>query len=106
MDNGGIFYKKKPGVNGGLSYRYITDRPANEDNSIVAKGYFLLDGSLNYTKAKYEVGVAFENITDTKWNEAQFATTSQLKNETAPVTELNFTSGVPFSFRFKVAVFF
>jgi hypothetical protein len=29
-------------MNGGITYRFIKSRPANEDNSIVAKGYFLL----------------------------------------------------------------
>ena len=38
---GGLYYKAKQGFNGGLNYRYITNRPANEDNSVVAKGYFL-----------------------------------------------------------------
>ncbi|MEO6489561.1 MAG: TonB-dependent receptor [Ferruginibacter sp.] len=103
---GGIFYKRKEGLNGGLTYRYIKDRPANEDNSIVAKGYFLLDASINYSKPKYEVGIAFENILNKEWNEAQFATESRLKNETAPVTELNFTPGIPFFIRAKFAVFF
>ena len=103
---GGIFYKKKEGFNGGISYRYIKNRPANEDYSVVAKGYFLLDGSLNYTKPKYEIGLALENIFNVKWNEAQFETTSQLKGEAAPVTELNFTPGIPFFIRAKFAVFF
>lgn len=103
---GGIFYKPRNGFNGGLSYRYIKDRPANEDNSIIAKGYFLLDGSFNYTRPAFEVGVALENIFNIDWNEAQFATTSQLKGETEPVTELHYTPGNPFFFRFKVAIFF
>ena len=103
---GGIFYKQKQGFNGGLSYRYMKDRPANENNSITAKGYFLLDGSFNYTQPKYEVGLSLEKILNTDWNEAQFATTSQLKNETTPVTELNFTPGTPFFFKAKLAVFF
>jgi outer membrane cobalamin receptor len=103
---GGIFYKKKEGLNGGLTYRYIKDRPANEDNSIIAKGYFLLDGSINYTRSKYEIGLAIENILNTEWNEAQFATESRLLNEPAPVTELNFTPGIPFFIRGKIAVFF
>ena len=103
---GGLFYKKDRGFNGGLSWRYIKDRPANEDNSIVAKGYFLLDGSFNYTQPKYEVGLAVENIFNVKWNEAQFATESRLRHEAAPVTELNFTPGTPFFARMKVAVFF
>ena len=103
---GGLYYKAKLGFNGGINYRYITSRPANEDNSVVAKGYFLLDASINYTKPKYEIGIALENIFNTKWNEAQFATTSQLKNETAPVTELNYTPGSPVFARLKLAFFF
>ena len=103
---GGLFYKAKQGFNGGITYRYITSRPANEDNSIVAKGYFLMDASINYTKPKYEIGFAFENIFNVKWNEAQFATESQLKNEIAPVTELNYTPGNPIFARVKLAFFF
>lgn len=103
---GGIFYKKKEGFNGGMTYRYIKDRPGNENNTIVAKGYFLLDGSINYTRQKYEAGIAIENILNTEWNEAQFATESRLLNEPASVTELNFTPGIPFFIRAKFAIFF
>ncbi len=103
---GGLFYKAKEGFNGGLTYRYIKSRPANEDNTITAKGYFLLDAAVNFTKPKYEIGFALENIFNVKWNEAQFATESQLKNETMPVTELNYTPGTPFFARLKLAVFF
>ncbi len=103
---GGLFYKAKRGFNGGLSYRYIKDRPANDNNSITAKGYFLLDGSLNYTQKHYELGIALENMLNATWNEAQFATESRLRNEPAPVTELNFTPGTAFFARLKLAVFF
>lgn len=105
---GGLFYKNKTGFNGGLSYRYIANRAANEDYSITALGYTLLDGSINYTQPKYEIGVALENILNVKWNEAQFATESRLKNEPtgSSVTELNFTPGTPFFARVKLAVFF
>ncbi|MCY7421659.1 MAG: TonB-dependent receptor [Chitinophagaceae bacterium] len=103
---GGLFYKQKEGFNGGLTYRYIKDRPANEDNSIIAKGYFLLDGSINFSQPKYEIGLAVENVFNIDWNEAQFATESRLKNEPANVTELNYTPGIPFFIRAKFAVFF
>jgi TonB-dependent Receptor Plug Domain/CarboxypepD_reg-like domain len=103
---GGLYYKAQKGFNGGINYRYIKNRPANEDNSIVAKGYFLLDASVNYTRSRYEVGLAFENIFNIKWNEAQFATESRLRNEPAPVTELHYTPGTPFFARVKLAVFF
>lgn len=103
---GGIYYKAQKGFNGGIGYRYIKDRPANEDNSIVAKGYFLLDASINYTRSRYEAGLALENILNTKWNEAQFATESRLYNEPNPVNELHFTPGTPIYARLKLAVFF
>lgn len=103
---GGLYYKAKQGFNGGINYRYIHSRPANEDNSIVAKGYFLSDASVNYTRPRYEIGVAVENIFNVKWNEAQFATESQLQTEPAPVTELNYTPGNPVFARLKLAFFF
>lgn len=65
-----------------------------------------MDASVNYTKPKYEAGVAIENMLNTTWNEAQFATESRLKGEPAPVTELHFTPGIPFFARIKLAVFF
>jgi outer membrane receptor protein involved in Fe transport len=73
---------------------------------VIAKGYFLLDASLNYSQPKYEVGVSFENIFNVEWNEAQFATESRLMNEPNPVTELNYTPGTPFFAKVKLAVFF
>jgi hypothetical protein len=103
---GGLFYRPKQGLNGGISYRLIKDRPANEDASIIAKGYFVMDASLNYLKPKYEFGIAIENLVNTTWNEAQFATESRLKGELASVTELHFTPGIPFFIRAKFAVFF
>lgn len=105
---GGLFYKNKEGFNGSLTYRYIKNRPANEDNSIVAKGYFMVDAAINYTKPKYEIGLAVENIGNIKWNEAQFATESRLQNEPmgSSVNELHFTPGTPFFIRAKLAVFF
>jgi hypothetical protein len=103
---GGLFYKREHGFNGSLTYRFISDRPANEDNSIVAKGYTLLDAAVNYTQPRYEVGIAIENLLGAEWNEAQFATESRLMNEPAPVTELHFTPGTPFFIKMKLALFF
>ncbi|MBV9963246.1 MAG: TonB-dependent receptor plug domain-containing protein [Parafilimonas sp.] len=103
---GGIYYKTKYGINGGISFRYIKDRPANEDNSIIAKGYFVTDASVNYKTPKCEIGIAIDNVFNTNWNEAQFATESRLYDEPAPVTELNFTPGNPFMIRARLSVFF
>ncbi len=103
---GGLNVKAKNGVNGSIRYRFIKNRPANENNSVVAKGYTVADASINYTKKKYEIGLLAENIFNTKWNEAQFDTESRLKNEANPVSELHFTPGNPFNMRLKLALFF
>lgn len=94
---GGITIKTKQGVNYSLRYRYMGDRPANEDNSVVAKGYFVNDAFINYTKKKYEIGLSVQNIFNVKWKETQFDTESRLQNEPAPVSEIHFTPGTPFS---------
>ncbi|HLZ89737.1 MAG TPA: TonB-dependent receptor, partial [Puia sp.] len=103
---GGLSFKLPNGINGGLSYRYMKDRPANADNSLVAKGYFLTDLTANYTKRKYEIGLEIQNLFNSKWNEAAFEVTSRMRNEPAPVDDVSFTPGTPFFARLKLAVFF
>ncbi len=93
---GGLTYRIMEGLNGSLRYRYMGDRPANEDNSIVARGYFIADAQLNYTKKKYNLGLSIINLFNTKWKETQFATESLLKGEAVPVNEIHFTAGSPF----------
>lgn len=93
---GGITVKTKPGINTSLRYRYMGDRPANEDYSVVAKGYFVTDAFVNYSKKKYEIGLAIQNLFNVKWKETQFDTESRLQNEPAPISEIHFTPGTPF----------
>jgi outer membrane receptor protein involved in Fe transport len=97
---GGLSLKDWKGFNVGFRYRYIADRAANEDNSIVAEGYFVSDLNVNYDIAKnLRLGVAVQNLFDVAWNETQFATESRLQNETASVEEIHFTPGTPFFVR-------
>ena len=103
---GGITYKTAKGLNAALRYRYMGDRPANEDNSVVAKGYFVTDSVVNYTRSKFEVGVSAQNLFDVRWKETQFDTESKLQNETMPVSEIHFTPGTPFFFKTHIAFFF
>lgn len=86
-----------------LRYRYVGDRPANEDNSVTAKGYFLMDALVKYQRRKWEYTFSVENLFNAKWNEAQFDTESRLYNEPQPVSELHFTPGNPFWARISVA---
>ncbi|PQJ80879.1 TonB-dependent receptor [Polaribacter porphyrae] len=93
---GGLSFSNLGNFSGGLRYRYLADRPANEDNSIVADGYFVSDFNINYTIEDITFGVAIENIFDVAWNETQFATESRLQNEANSVEEIHFTPGTPF----------
>jgi hypothetical protein len=103
---GGITVQFKDGLSGSIRYRYLGDRPANEHNSTVAKGYGLFDAVINYRINRLEFALSAENLLNEEWNEAQFDTESKLQNETAPVSEIHFTPGTPFfvkggvSFRF------
>lgn len=103
---GGIVFQNIKNLSMALRYRYLGDRPANEDNSIIAKGYSLIDGNLNYKYNNLYFSLIAENIFNTAWNEAQFATLSKLQNESEPKEEIHFTPGTPFNFRFKVQVMF
>ena len=103
---GGITLTNKTGLNGSLRYRYVGKRPGNEDYSLTAVGYFITDAVINYTKPKYEIGLVFNNIFNTKWKETQFDTETRLKNERAPVDEICFTPGTPFAAKLSVSYYF
>lgn len=93
---GGITAKLKNGINGSVRYRYMGERPANEDYTVIADGYFLLDAVLNYTKEKYQFNITAENLLNREWKEAQFDTETRLQGEATSVSEIHFTPGTPF----------
>jgi len=103
---GGLTVHARNGLNGSLRYRFLDNRAANEDNSVRADGYFLMDAMVNYTKPRYEIGLSLENIFNADWNEAQFDTESRLENEAQPVSEIHFTPGIPFFAKIRVTFFF
>ena len=103
---GGLDFRLKNGINGGISYRYLANRAANSDYSLTARGYFITDFAVNYTQKRYEIGISVENLFNRQWDESQFAYISQLKGETAPVDQVSYTPGVPFFAKLKLTVFF
>jgi hypothetical protein len=102
----GITYTNKKGFNGSLRYRYVGNRPGNEDNSLTAVGYFITDAVINYTKPGYEIGLVINNVFNTKWKETQFDTETRLKGEVQPVNEICFTPGTPFAAKLSLAIKF
>lgn len=99
--SGGLTYRKNK-LYCSIRYRYISDRPANESNTVKAKGYFLLDASTSIQWTKIKCGISIENLLNSEWNEAQFDTESRLLGEQNSVSEIHFTPGTPFAIKFSV----
>ena len=92
---GGLTANHPLGFGTSLRYRYIGDRPANEDGSVTAEGHTLLNLGLSYTFGPFKYFATVENLFDVEWNEAQFDTESRLVGESEPVSEIHFTPGNP-----------
>ncbi len=97
--SGSLSFRDLGPFSGGIRYRFIADRPADESNSLVADGYFVTDANVNYTRGPITLGITVENLFDTRWKETQFATLSRLAGEMEPVEEIHFTPGTPFFVR-------
>ncbi len=103
---GGLTAKLDNKLSASLRYRYMGDRAANEDYSLTAKGYFLLDAVTNYKVRNIDFSITIENMLNKKWKEAQFETTTRLQNEPDAVTEIHFTPGSPFFVKAGIAISF
>ncbi len=103
---GGFTYRRLEGLSGSLRYRWMAERPANEDNTVIAAGYFIADATLGYNRHNWEAGLSVQNIFNSNWKETQFDTESRLKNEPAPVSEIHFTAGTPFFSKLSFTFFF
>ena len=124
--NGGLTTDFGNGFSAALRVRYLGDRWANEDRTIPARGYTLLDLIGNYRWRNLGAQLSFLNLTDTDWREAQFDDQSCVRSEVgaagdcgqvhpgqqgsaqsnAGVEGIHFTPGNPFWVRGGVSVFF
>ncbi len=102
----GLNVRASNGMTGSLRYRYLGARPLVEDNSIRAQEYFILDAVVGYARKNYQIGFMAENLLNTYWKEAQYATDSQLQGEPTSVNELHYTPGTPFNIRGNFTLFF
>lgn len=103
---GGLAWEQERGFFGSLRFRHLGDRAANEDNSLIANGYFLLDAVAGWKKGSLEFGLNGQNLLNAAWKEAQFETESRLKNELESVTEIHFTPGTPLFIKGYVVIGF
>jgi hypothetical protein len=91
----GISGRTSFGTFGALRLRSIGARPATEDGSIEAEGWTVLSASVGHRQGPFELRLDVDNLLNSSWREVQFATTSQLQNESTPTTEIHFAPGWP-----------
>jgi len=103
---GGLTALHPDGFEGSLRYVHVGSRPANEDGSVTAEGYTLINLSSAYRFGAVKINAVLENLLDVDWNEAQFDTESRLPGDANSVSELHFTPGNPRSIRIGVAYLF
>jgi TonB dependent receptor/CarboxypepD_reg-like domain/TonB-dependent Receptor Plug Domain len=104
----GGFTINRASLSGSVRGRWLGDRPANEDFSLRASGYFLIDAQLAFTpwfgsgKRPLEISISAQNVANVAWKEAQFETESRLHNEEKPVSEIHFTPGTPLNLKSSI----
>jgi outer membrane receptor protein involved in Fe transport len=103
---GGLSALRPDRIDATLRFVHVDDRPANEDASVIARGYTVFNLLGGYRRGRVRLNGTLENVFDAEWNEAQFDTESRLRDEAAPVSELHFTPGNPRNLRVGVSVFF
>jgi len=119
--NGGLTARFQNGFSAGLRGRFLGERPANEDRTIEASGYFLLDLVGTYRWRNVQLSLQLLNLTNTEWREAQFDDDTCLANELgtqpgclakprknpgAGIEDIHFTAGNPFAVVGGVQLFF
>jgi hypothetical protein len=103
MGSGGVLAHTGPSFVS-LRVRGIGARPANDDGSLTAQGFFLVDVVAGTRWHTVELGITAENLLDAKWREAQFADDSRV-SPTAEIREdVHFTPGAPLTVLGTIAV--
>ena len=116
--NGGLTAYPIENFSAALRVRFLDDRAANEDRSVIARGYALIDLLVRYRWRNIEVSLDVLNLADTDWRETQFATDSCLRHEVGTdrrcpqsgggpgISDTNIVSGYGLNVRSGLTVFF
>jgi len=102
----GLMGRHPSGVFGTFRVRSIGARPATEDRTLTADGWTVFEASLGYRYRFLEGELDVRNLFDVGWREVQFGGESRLANEPAPVRDLHYTPGWPFTVLARGTVYF
>lgn len=78
---GGLSARHPNGLRGGFRFYGVGDRPATEDEFITAEGFTVFELHLGYRTRRFDVGLDVENLFNSTYKAAQFATTSRMRYE-------------------------
>lgn len=101
----GASFKLPQGSFGSLRVRHVGERPADEGDTINARGFTTASALVGHRFRNFEGTLGFDNVFDAVWEEVQFATTSRLENELQPVQEIHFAPGWPFTAMATLSVY-
>jgi hypothetical protein len=102
----GLTAKAPWGSFGSVRVRHIGARPATADGSLTAEGFTVIDAQAGHRVGPIEARLDVQNLLNAAWREVQFATTSKLRSDPAPVTEIHYTPGWPLTVRATLAAYF
>ena len=102
----GVGFRAPFGMFGSVRMRHVGPRPATEDETITAEGWTVFDARLGQRLGPAELALDVQNLFNAEWREVQFATESRLRDESAPVEEIHFVPGWPFTFRATLTAYF
>ncbi|MFW2389254.1 MAG: TonB-dependent receptor domain-containing protein [Polyangiales bacterium] len=75
---------ERTGLSGRIGLFYLADRPATEDRFLTAEGFVRLDASFGWDNERFGIKAQVLNVLNTRWRQAQFATTGRLPGEDGP----------------------
>jgi outer membrane receptor protein involved in Fe transport len=116
--NGGLTARFSDGLSGAIRFRYIDDRPLNENRTLTARGYYLVDLIFQYRWRNFEASLQLLNLTNNDWRETQFDTNSCVRREVGVdprcpasgggegIEGNNFTPGNPINVQGALTLFF
>jgi TonB family protein len=132
--SGGLSARHPSGLRAGVRFYGVSDRPATQDypapGSLVADGFTVVDLHAGYRHRRFDVALDIENLFNSVYKSAQFATTSRLRSEpstSAPAPagtckngsrqvtqdngnfggceDVNFSPGYPFTLRLMTTLY-
>ncbi|MGE0396488.1 MAG: TonB-dependent receptor [Kofleriaceae bacterium] len=105
MGSGGVSIHNKRGFVS-VRTRGIADRVGNDDGSLTAKGYLLVDLIAGKKIGNLDLELSIANLLDSEWREAQFAEESRVSPTANLVEQMHYTPGIPLTATLKAAYTF